>query len=432
MKKRRSSSSTDLQIWTPEKKRESPSSSRLDLAIVPLSQDSPANFTLPGDWVVEERKRTAGMLRGNTDKYYHEPGTGRKFRSLVSVKRYLTKTGDYEITSKMAQSDVTPLSIALPGYNLKSSVAPPSSKSRSVVKTSLLKSANQIVVYWQKYIPKHLVDIDRSKPLKLPDGWYVKRITRRSGHSMGKVDKYYCERATGRVFRSGIDVQRYLADNYIDENTTLSQLFKPAGLIQMSGSEERDIDEDGDMAIVPHSGNSDSYSDIYDDVPLKDLVRKRDDVRLKDLDRDADDIPLEDLVQECDDVPVNDPVQECDDVLDKDLDQKSDDVPLKDLVRISSARPVKKLATPTELASPTKLASLTKNVFSCTMNTCPVNVSNPPMKIKWVLTGPGGDEWSPLAGDTMVPESLKQEWAQLFLDIVSKQHSDASHSDALD
>uniref|UniRef100_A0A7N0UN07 MBD domain-containing protein n=2 Tax=Kalanchoe fedtschenkoi TaxID=63787 RepID=A0A7N0UN07_KALFE len=475
MKKRPSSSSTQLQIWTPEKKREPPSRSRLDLAIVPLPQDSPTTFTLPEDWFVEERKRSNGTLRGNTDRYYHEPGTGRVFRSLVSVKRYLMETGDYEITSKgdlklkAPPSDVRPLSIALPGYGSKPYAAPSPLKSQSLVKTSSsLKSANQILVYRKSYIPKHPVKIDRRKPLKLPKGWYVKRITRLSGHSMGRVDKYYCERATGRVFRSKLDVKRYLADNYIEENTTLSELFKPAGLIQISGSEEQDGGEDGDMAIVPHSGNNDFYSDISEDVPLKDLVRKHDDVHLKDLD-----VPLKDLDREADNVPLKDLMRKSDDDSLMDFDQNSDDfnMPLKNLVRKSlfsrkTSKHAKKLASLTKpsssptksslttpasstavhTSSPTKRGSLTaiptssptkpgspaKNVFCCTTNTSPVNASKPPTKIKWVLSGPGGEEWSPFTGDTIVPESLKHEWAQLFIDIVSQKHSEASSSDALD
>ncbi|KAL9674806.1 hypothetical protein QQ045_003005 [Rhodiola kirilowii] len=298
MKKRPSSSpsmSTQLQIWTPEKKRES--SRRMDVAIVSTSHGT--SFNLPDDWIFEERKRTTGTHIGRTDKYYREPGTGRTFRSLASVRKYLMELDDYAIARTRREE-------------------------------------NQITVYRKTYIPKHHVKIDRSKPLKLPKGWYIRRITRMSGHSMGRVDKYYCERSTGRVFRSRLDVQRYLAANHINDNTTLSELFKPAGLIQMSKSEDKDVCEESAMAIVPHSSYKDSYSSISDDVPLKDLVRKRDDVPLKDLVRKCDDVPLKDLVPVSVDMPLEDLVPESDEMPLKDLVQQSDDMPLKDLFRKSS------------------------------------------------------------------------------------------------
>ncbi|KAL9681676.1 hypothetical protein QQ045_013463 [Rhodiola kirilowii] len=51
-------------------------------------------------------------------QYYHEPGTGNKFRSLASVKRYLMEIGYDDITTRgnmklrMPRSKVKPLPIA--------------------------------------------------------------------------------------------------------------------------------------------------------------------------------------------------------------------------------------------------------------------------------------------------------------------------------
>ncbi|KAL1345357.1 hypothetical protein HN51_019108 [Arachis hypogaea] len=44
-------------------------------------------FTLPQGWIIERKPRLANPTI--VDKYYHEPGTGKKFRSLVAVQRYL-------------------------------------------------------------------------------------------------------------------------------------------------------------------------------------------------------------------------------------------------------------------------------------------------------------------------------------------------------
>ncbi|XP_047323024.1 methyl-CpG-binding domain-containing protein 7-like isoform X2 [Impatiens glandulifera] len=46
-----------------------------------------SQFVLPDGWVVEEVPRKD---LEHTDKYYYEPGTGQKFRSLVAVERYLS------------------------------------------------------------------------------------------------------------------------------------------------------------------------------------------------------------------------------------------------------------------------------------------------------------------------------------------------------
>ncbi|XP_027344114.1 methyl-CpG-binding domain-containing protein 7 isoform X2 [Abrus precatorius] len=58
------------------------------------------SFGLPEGWLVERRPRLSKP--SHIDKYYYEPGTGKQFRSLLSVKRYLAeKTGDYLITDRM-------------------------------------------------------------------------------------------------------------------------------------------------------------------------------------------------------------------------------------------------------------------------------------------------------------------------------------------
>ena len=37
-------------------------------------------------------------------QYYHEPGTGRMFRSLIAVKRYLTEENQYTPTPKAVKA----------------------------------------------------------------------------------------------------------------------------------------------------------------------------------------------------------------------------------------------------------------------------------------------------------------------------------------
>ncbi|KAJ7947696.1 Methyl-CpG-binding domain-containing protein 7 [Quillaja saponaria] len=72
-----------LQMRVPGEEEE-PSNRGRELQMVTSS-----SFTLPDGWYVEEKPRPSDP--GHVDKYYYEPGTGKKFRSLVSVQRYLTE-----------------------------------------------------------------------------------------------------------------------------------------------------------------------------------------------------------------------------------------------------------------------------------------------------------------------------------------------------
>ncbi|CAL1375728.1 unnamed protein product [Linum trigynum] len=46
-------------------------------------------FGLPAGWQVEERPRLSGKLKGRFDKYYYEPETNKRFRSMKEVKEHL-------------------------------------------------------------------------------------------------------------------------------------------------------------------------------------------------------------------------------------------------------------------------------------------------------------------------------------------------------
>ncbi|CAJ1955778.1 unnamed protein product [Sphenostylis stenocarpa] len=52
-----------------------------------LHSASTSQFSLPEGWMVEERPRPSNP--DHIDRYYYEPYTGRKFRSLLSVQRHL-------------------------------------------------------------------------------------------------------------------------------------------------------------------------------------------------------------------------------------------------------------------------------------------------------------------------------------------------------
>ncbi|EOY34137.1 Methyl binding domain-like protein [Theobroma cacao] len=59
--------------------------------IVPHVFRSASPFMLRHDWIFEEKPRTNVRYAGVIDRYYIEPGTGQRFRSMRSVERYLSE-----------------------------------------------------------------------------------------------------------------------------------------------------------------------------------------------------------------------------------------------------------------------------------------------------------------------------------------------------
>ncbi|XP_059626667.1 methyl-CpG-binding domain-containing protein 7-like isoform X4 [Cornus florida] len=53
------------------------------------------------------------------------------------------------------------------------------------------------------------------------------------------------------------------------------------------------------------------------------------------------------------------------------------------------------------------------------LKTSILNSADPPVKINWVLTGPEGDTWSPFMGESMVPDSVKQQWTKRFISSIN-------------
>ncbi|CAI8592365.1 unnamed protein product [Vicia faba] len=159
-----------------------------------LKMITPSRFNLPDDWLVQQRRRISNP--DHIDKYYIEPGSGQKFRSLISVRRYLDgETRDYLPTERMITEN------------------------------------------------KNTLFLD-NKPNsgKLPDDWVVNQVRRISNPN--HIDRYYIEPHTGQKFRSLISVKRYLNEETRDylptermilenKNTTgiksrTKQKFRPA------------------------------------------------------------------------------------------------------------------------------------------------------------------------------------------------------------
>ncbi|XP_048234699.1 methyl-CpG-binding domain-containing protein 7 isoform X1 [Ricinus communis] len=70
-----------------------------NMQIVPCIFRS-STFNLPKGWIVEKKSHSNVNYTGVIDRCYIEPGTGKQFRSLISVERYLTEGKIYEATPK--------------------------------------------------------------------------------------------------------------------------------------------------------------------------------------------------------------------------------------------------------------------------------------------------------------------------------------------
>lgn len=162
-----------------------------EMQIVPANPTAP--FQLPEGWIVEVRPRGPNSSIKMSDKYYYEPQTGRKFRSLVSVKRYLNGEGE---------------------------ILPRKKPSNCLVPYQNSGSLRRIVYDGKLWRPDELEEarygnLDDIVPTSLqpkassliPDGWIVEDIPRKCGF---RSDRYYIEPITGQKFRSLPEVQRYL------------------------------------------------------------------------------------------------------------------------------------------------------------------------------------------------------------------------------
>ncbi|XP_022728675.1 methyl-CpG-binding domain-containing protein 7 [Durio zibethinus] len=156
------------------KEREAHDASTMQVRIVEPNPTSPvfkSPIKLPRGWVVEERPRVNSAAHpGRVDRYYSEPGSGRQFRSLISVQNYLCEGMEYTPSTQRVKFD---------------------SKNSMQIVPHVFKSAT---------------------PFRLPPGWIVEEKPRSNVRYAGVIDRYYIEPETGKRFRSIIAVERYLAE----------------------------------------------------------------------------------------------------------------------------------------------------------------------------------------------------------------------------
>ncbi|XP_060215916.1 methyl-CpG-binding domain-containing protein 7 isoform X1 [Lycium barbarum] len=234
-------------------------------AITPYT--SVSNFKLPPGWGVEEVPRSDGY---RVDRYYYEPGTGLKYRSLREVERRLNG----EIFAPRTRASVM----------------------RSYPKSSL---SRKTFIYGGKFMSMDEWAIVPSTsaanfPCELPDGWVIEEVPRRDGSN---VDKFYYEPGTGQKFRSRIAALRYLAEmrehvplsatlEELKENKPLSKMFKlqhPAkrslpckrNIAQETSDQSSFLSPPAKVNWVLSSPKGDAWNPFIAGTPIPDSVKQQ-------------------------------------------------------------------------------------------------------------------------------------------------------------
>ncbi|XP_044483017.1 methyl-CpG-binding domain-containing protein 7-like isoform X2 [Mangifera indica] len=253
-------------------------------------------FQLPPGWSVKECHRINSPSNpGRIDK----PESGRRFRSLISIQKYLSRDTEDTIMPKRMKSDN--------------------------------KNYMQIVPFNTK----------SGSSYGLPDNWVVQERPRIRGRI---IDKYYIETGTGLCLRSRIAVERYLA----------------AGKEVPSTSNAKSDDQ---LTVCLMN------EDISDENQSLSIIMKH----------------------------------------------------LREAGKLKSTPMCLKPDSP----APSKNSSFEeKHSSDAAVNPSTLDFSSLPAKVKWVLGGPVGNMWNPFVGESVVPESVKQEWFETFVDSIQLQATD--------
>ncbi|KAF3453825.1 hypothetical protein FNV43_RR04266 [Rhamnella rubrinervis] len=150
-----------VQKYLREGKRDTPTATtkklravdKFSMQIMPYTISRTSTFTLPDGWIIEGKRRTNKNYSGIIDKYYIEPGTGQRFRSLRAVERYLSE----------ASEDAMPLKALKHAHKLNVSL-----RSCPQKKNVSLKVANEYPTEAKEFTSKvkTVKPFDHSRPLK--------------------------------------------------------------------------------------------------------------------------------------------------------------------------------------------------------------------------------------------------------------------------
>ncbi|XP_071737889.1 methyl-CpG-binding domain-containing protein 7-like [Rutidosis leptorrhynchoides] len=185
-----------------------------------------SKFTLPEGWHVKKVLRKHGDA---ADKYYRDPKTGRYFRSLKEVERYVTEgvlpskkrriiydeNDEKNITDGITHTKLRPRRLT---YHRDTEN---SASRRMIVASDKILALEENKDNQNQLAIVSPASISPRSSFKLPDGWVVEMVPRRTGDH---IDRYYYEPGSGQRFRSLVAVQKYLTE--LEEHSPLSVVLE--------------------------------------------------------------------------------------------------------------------------------------------------------------------------------------------------------------
>ncbi|KAH9701111.1 methyl-CpG-binding domain-containing protein 7 [Citrus sinensis] len=238
---------------------------------------------------------------------------------------------------------------------------------------------------------------------KLPRGWSVEERPRtHSPTRPDRIDKYYYEPRTGRQFRSLLSIQKYLTG----EEDTVSPKRVNYGNVQ-------------NMQIVPCATKSAASFGLPDNWIVQEIPRKNINYAGT-IDRF---FLLSSILQYYIEPGTGFRFRSrlaAERYLQEDL-------PLRIIVK--RQKDAKKIKVTSKEGKPGCHSAHAKNsvcfekdVLTKEANASTLNIASPPAKVKWVLGGPGGNVWNALMNESVVPDSVKQEWSEIFVFSINENY----------
>ncbi|XP_050367668.1 methyl-CpG-binding domain-containing protein 7-like isoform X1 [Argentina anserina] len=333
-------------------------------------------FQLPDGWCVELVHRSLTSAQPHrVDKYFIEPHTGRRFRSILAVHRYL-KSGQVD-TQATADNEAV------------------------VDKQATM----QITRHTSKCSPDFV----------LPDGWKIEekpRMNTRSSHS----DRYYIEPGSGKRFRSLVAVERYLTEE--NDHTPPQALIHTKKLMLSSGSSSQNkkirplVLKNSSHSNACDSTLNGSRQNTYSSLSSGSGGQKKMIRPLKVVSKNSSHSNA------------------CDSALNASRRNTYSSLSIGSSgqkKKIRSLKVVSKNLSHSNACNST-LNALRRNTYSSTAEHVPPKkqfpsensrpsqliISSQPPKVKWVLVGRGGDEFHPFMDDSMVAEPVTHRWSEIF------------------
>ncbi|GAU27212.1 hypothetical protein TSUD_108030 [Trifolium subterraneum] len=264
----------------------------------------------------------------------------------------------------------------------------------------------------------------RSSPFKLPDDWLIEHRPRPSNPN--HVDKYYIDPDTGHRFRSLVSVQRYLNGETRNNLPIERMTAENKDNIVLRSPSPFKLPDDWLVEHRPRVSNP-NYVDRVDRRYLNEETR--------------DDLPTERMISEIKNTTFikSRTAQKCLSPRDfearKVLSAKDFEGPLtgENACRATPKRsapsmnshenPVEKsFSVAEDQATPkSSIQSMHSENFDSQKKIKTGedgrgsihNLTRPPTKVSWVLSGPGG-LWNPFLDDSIVPASEKAKWSEAF------------------